>query len=100
MHIISKKALQQFWQKHPTARGPLEVWYRLVNAIHFTNFSALKHTFNSADYVPPHTVFDIAGNNFRIIAVIHYNRQKLYVREVFTHAEYDQWSKANQRTKS
>lgn len=39
-------------------------------------------------------MFDIAGNHFRIITVIHYNRQKLYIREVFTHTEYDLWTKA------
>ncbi|RJF99482.1 type II toxin-antitoxin system HigB family toxin [Noviherbaspirillum saxi] len=47
-----------------------------------------------------HTVFDVSGNNFRVIAVIHYNRQKLYIREVFTHAEYDRWNKANRSKKS
>jgi mRNA interferase HigB len=52
------------------------------------------------DYGAPYTVFDVGGNSFRVIAVIHYNRQKLYIREVFTHAEYDRWSKALRRTRS
>ena len=45
---------------------------------------------------PPtwHPRFDVGGNNFRVIAVLHYDRQKLYVREVFTHAEYDRWNKS------
>lgn len=97
MHVISKKALENFWIKHPTARAPLEAWYRLVNTSRFQSFNDIKLTFNSADYVPPHTVFDVAGNHFRVITVIHYNRQKLYIREVFTHAEYDRWSKSNRR---
>ena len=67
MHILSKKAFEAF----------LEV----------------KQAFNSADYVAPYLIFNIGGNNFRVISVIHFNRQKVYVREVFTHAEYDRWNK-------
>lgn len=68
-------------------------WYRLVSTSGFANFTEIRQTFNSADYVSPFTIFDIGGNNFRLIAVIHYNRQKLYIREVLTHAEYDRWNK-------
>lgn len=100
MHVISKKALEVFWLKHPTAKSPFEAWYRLVSTSSFDNFADVKQSFNSADYVPPYTVFDVGGNNFRLIAVIHYNRQKLYIREVFTHGEYDRWNKANRSKKS
>lgn len=100
MHVISKKSLEAFWFKHPEARVPLEVWYRLVAQSKFDDFLSVKKTFNSADYVSPFIVFDIAGNNFRVVGVIHFNRQKLYIRGVFTHAEYDRWSKANRSKKS
>lgn len=100
MHVISKKALETFWLQHPTAKSPLEAWYKLVNTANFDTFTDIKQSFNSTDYVPPYTVFDVGGNNFRVIAVIHYNRQKLYIREVFTHAEYDRWNKANRSKKS
>jgi len=80
--------------KHPTAQGPLEAWFRIVSKLSPATFVEIKRAFNSADYVAPYTVFDVGGNNFRVIAVIHYNRQKLYIREVFTHAEYDRWSKS------
>ena len=94
MHVISKHALAAFWLKHPTARIPLEAWYRLVKASSHSSFGEVKRTFSSADYVPPFVVFDVGGNNFRVIAAIHYDRQKLYIREVFTHSEYDRWSKS------
>ncbi len=94
MHVISKKALTDFGHKHPRAREPLLVWHQLVSTASFQNLSDVKKTFNTVHYVDPYTVFDIAGNHFRIITVIHYNRQKLYTREVFTHAEYDRWNKA------
>lgn len=94
MHVISKKALSDFGHKHPRAREPLLVWHQLVSTASFQNLADVKKTFNTVDYVDPYTVFDIAGNHFRIITAIHYNRQKLYIREVFRHAEYDRWNKA------
>ncbi|MFZ5761589.1 MAG: type II toxin-antitoxin system HigB family toxin [Thermodesulfobacteriota bacterium] len=91
MHVIAKKALEDFWKIHPAARASLAVWYRVVGRSRFANFSEVRETFRSADYVEPYTIFDIGGNNFRLIAVIHYNRQKVYIRHLFTHAEYDRW---------
>ena len=85
MHVISRKALEAFWLKHPVAKAPLEAWYRLVSTSSFESFVE---------------VFDVGGNNFRIISVLHFNRQKLYIREVFTHAQYDRWSKAYRSKKS
>ncbi len=93
MHVIAKKALEDFWKSHPTAKAPLEAWYKVVSRSHFANFSEVRETFRAADYADPYTIFDIGGNNFRLIAVIHYNRQKVYIRHVFTHAEYDRWCK-------
>ena len=100
MHVISKKALENFWLRHSAARIPLESWYRIVAATSFDTFAEVKQTFNTADYVAPYIVFDVGGNNFRVITVIHFNRQKLYVRHVLTHAEYDKWNKANRSKKS
>ena len=94
MHIIAKKILEKFWLKHPGARAPLESWYKLVSKSDFNSFLELRESFNTADYVAPFVVFDIAGNNFRIIAAVHFNRNKLYIREVMTHSEYDRWNQA------
>lgn len=74
-------------------------WFRIVEIGKFEDFNALKGSFGSVDYVAPFTVFDIGGNKFRIIAAIHYNRQKLYIRRVHTHAEYDAWSVAMRKVK-
>jgi mRNA interferase HigB len=100
MHVISKAALEVFWLKHPNAKAPLMAWYRIVSQTSFENFAAINSSFNSADYVSPFIVFNIGGNNFRLICVAHFNRQKLYVREVFTHAEYDRWNKTLKSKKS
>jgi len=55
----------------------------------------LRQTFGSADYVEGFTIFDVGGNRYRIAAVIHYDQQRLYIRRVMTHAEYDRndWRK-------
>jgi mRNA interferase HigB len=51
----------------------------------------LKAVFNATDRVDKYYVFDIGGNKYRIIASIHFNTQRLYIREVCTHKEYDSW---------
>lgn len=93
MRVISKTPLVEFWTKHPAAKESIDVWYKLVRGKVFVDLTDLKRTFRSVDYVPKFTVFDVGGNNVRVITVIHYNRQRLYVRHVFTHPEYDRWSK-------
>ena len=97
MRIISKKALLDFWIKHPNAKSSLEAWHRVVSKSDFKNFIDLKDAFNSVDYTSPYTIFNIGGNNYRLIVSIHYNTQHLYIREVFTHAEYDKWNKGRKR---
>ena len=59
------------------------------------SFPALRETFGSADYVDGFTLFDVGGNRYRIAAVIHYDKQRMYIRQVMIHAEYDRndWRK-------
>lgn len=89
MHVISKKRLQEFADKHPDCRNSLEAWYRIVKNNDYRSFAELKAHFSSADRVGRFTVFNIGGNKVRLIASIHYNRHKLYIRHVLTHREYD-----------
>lgn len=90
MHVISRKALVEFWTIHPDSKEPLARWHRIVEWSTFTDHAGLRQTFPSADVVGRHTVFNIGGNKHRLIASIHYDRGKVYVRQVFTHQEYDQ----------
>ncbi len=92
MHVISKKALADFVQEHRIDSTPFDNWYKIVSKGEYQNFAELKQSFNSVDVVGDFHVFDIAGNKYRIIAAIHFNRKKLYIRHVFTHSEYDKWS--------
>ena len=89
MHIISRKALREFWATHPNAAPSLTRWYKIVQESEFSNFVELRQTFPSADLVGNLVVFNISGNNYRLITSIHFNRKKVYIRHVLTHAEYD-----------
>jgi len=89
MHVIAKPALVEFWALHPDAESSLQAWYRTMESEVFADFNDLKATFASADYVDGLTIFIIGGNNYRLIAAIHYNRHKVFIRAVLSHAEYD-----------
>ncbi len=90
MHVITRKRLNEFAIKYPDIKSALARWYQIVKAGTFHSFSELRREFPSADQVGNLTVFNIGGNKVRLIAAIHYNRQKLYIRAVLTHGEYDQ----------
>jgi mRNA interferase HigB len=90
MHVITRKRLNDFADKHPETRSALEHWYRVMKSSSFKSFAALREAFSSADQVGKLTVFNIGGNKVRLIAAIHYNRQKVYIRAVLTHEEYDE----------
>lgn len=69
--------------------SPLRVWFRRVRRAQWTTFAELRATFPTADQVGRMIVINICGNRFRLIAAIHFNRGKVYIRHVLTHADYD-----------
>ncbi|MCP4702263.1 MAG: type II toxin-antitoxin system HigB family toxin [Gammaproteobacteria bacterium] len=89
MHIISRKALRSFWEKHPDSKSTLSHWFNAIAKHDFYSFNELCATFPTADKVGDLVVFNIGGNKYRIIAAIHLNRGKVYIRHVLTHSEYD-----------
>jgi mRNA interferase HigB len=92
MRVISNKTLLAFSVMHPQAAKPLQLWRKAIEARSYTNFAALKAIFGSVDKAGGFHVFDIGGNKYRLIAAVHFNRQMLFVRHVFTHRQYDRWS--------
>ena len=90
MHVISRKRLNEFAEKHPDTKASLAHWFGLMKRGAFSNFVELRSAFPSADQVGKLTVFNIGGNKVRLIAAIHYNRSKIYIRAVLTHREYDE----------
>ncbi len=90
MHVITRKRLNEFAKLHPDTTNALAQWYRWVKQSEFASFVELREMFPSADQVGKLTVFNIGGKKVRLIAAIHYNRQKIYIRSVLTHPEYDE----------
>lgn len=89
MHVITRKRLNEFVERHPETKRALVKWYQLVKKTDFSSFAELRAIFPSADQVDKLTVFNIGGNKVRLVAAIHYNRKKVYIRAVLSHEEYD-----------
>ena len=98
---VIKPATVRLWEhKYPTAETSLEHWLTLMKAARFKDFAALRQVFRSADLVRVGSdrnvvVFNISGNNYRLIAALHFNRQCVFALRFMTHAEYnkDSWKK-------
>jgi len=90
MHVISRKRLNEFAENQPDSKTSLARWYGLMKRGRFANFAEIREMSPSADQVGKLTVFNLSGNKIRLITANHYNRQKVYVRSVLTHAEYDE----------
>jgi mRNA interferase HigB len=89
MHVITKRRLADFWGQHPQAQTSLMLWYKLASMAESPNLVELREIFPSADPVANFTVFNIGGNKYRLIALVDYVRQKMFIRHILTHAEYD-----------
>ncbi|MHB8625597.1 MAG: type II toxin-antitoxin system HigB family toxin [Aggregatilineales bacterium] len=90
MHIIAHKPISKFAAAHPETKSALQHWYRTMKAGTFNSLAEVRAVFPSADQVGGLTVFNIGGNKVRLIAAIHYNRQKVFIRAILTHSEYDE----------
>lgn len=90
MHVISRTRLIDFWIKHPDSEIPLKVWFKKVKQARWKGKNELKKDFPSADYVGnDRVVFDIKGNKYRIVVLVFFSGQKMFIRFVGTHSEYD-----------
>ena len=72
MHIISRKKLRQAAQLHGDLEAPLEAWFRIAKKAQWRNLADIRKTFSSADAVDRWTVFNIKGNQYRLITEINY----------------------------
>jgi mRNA interferase HigB len=88
MHVVSHKAIRIFCEKHPHARSALDHWYRVAKRATWSSFADVKQSFNTADFLAPHVVFDIGGNKYRLIAEMNFTRRVLFIRRILTHKEY------------
>jgi mRNA interferase HigB len=89
MRVIKRGALVQFWQNHPDARASLESWYAVMRQANWKTPAHLKQVYRNADLVGRRTVFNIAGNKYRLIARVNYYTQRVFILHLLTHSEYD-----------
>src|SRR5712691_10874942 len=86
--VISKRTLRQFWELHADTETRLRAWHQVVNAASWNTSHDLKSTFPSADLVGRLVVFNVGGNDYRIIARVEFATHKVFIRHVLRHAEY------------
>ena len=94
MRIITRKRLREFARRHPSVAEPLHKWEQFVRQAEWQSLQDVRSVYRQADAVSVAsdrivTVFNIGGNKFRLIVAIHFNRGKVFVRHVLTHADYD-----------
>lgn len=90
MRIIAKSEIIDYYTKNPNSKTALEDWYKKTKKAEWTCFSDMKKTFNSVDSVGnQHYVFNIRGNNYRLVVVVKFTIKTVLIRFIGTHAEYD-----------
>lgn len=90
MRVIAVSTLRQFWAKYPQAEIPLRAWFAEASRADWKNPAAIKAAHRNASFAGSNrVVFNIKGNDFRLVVAVHYNRRMMFVHFVGTHAEYD-----------
>ena len=90
MRIIAKKTLRVFWELHPETEQPLLAWFREVEQEDWDTPAKIKAKYRTASILgDSRVVFNIKGNDFRLVVKINYPHRVVYIRFVGTHAEYD-----------
>lgn len=90
MRVIAKKILRDFWTKHPDCEQQLKSWYKEAETAVWKNPNQIKRAYPSASILEENRiVFNIKGNNYRLIVRINYHYQMVWIRFIGTHAQYD-----------
>ena len=90
MRVISKKILREFWQKHNDCAEQLKSWHKEAEEANWKTPKDIKKDYPTASILQDNRmVFNIKGNNYRLIVKINYNFSIVWIRFIGTHAEYD-----------
>lgn len=90
MRIISRKTLKEFWDQHPDARQPLQAWYDDARHAEWRSPADIKTIYRNASFLANNrVVFNIKGNDYRLVVAVQYAYGILYIRFVGTHGAYD-----------
>ena len=91
MRIISKETLKDFWEMEPAAKTALEAWHAEAKNAEWSSPADVKAHYGSASILKDgRVVFNIGGNNYRLVVWINYEFFTIYIRFVGTHKEYDE----------
>lgn len=92
MRVVGRDKLETFKKSHPQARGPLDAWLVEAQAAKWEKWADIKARYSSADSVGKNrVVFNIKGNNFRLVVLVYYAYGQVIVEKVGTHADYSKW---------
>ncbi|MBF0199413.1 MAG: type II toxin-antitoxin system HigB family toxin [Planctomycetes bacterium] len=92
MRIIKTSRLGEFIKNHPDAKEGLLVWKKLVESRDFKTLHDLSQTINSVDMAGKYHIFNIKGNDYRLITAVHYNTGLIFIRDFQSHAKYSKQS--------
>lgn len=90
MRVIAVSTLRTFWKRHPDAEQPLRAWFEEATNASWSQPSDIKERYRSVSILKSRrVVFNIKGNDYRLVVAIAYKLQVVYVKFVGTHKEYD-----------
>lgn len=90
MRVIAISTLRAFWNKHSDAQTPLMAWYALASRSQWRSPSDIKEAYRNASFTANNrVVFNIKGNDYRLVVLVRYDKGLLFVKFVGTHAQYD-----------
>jgi mRNA interferase HigB len=90
VRIVAISTLSQFWTRHRDAEDALRAWYAEAKHAQWRNPQDIRDRYHSADILPGNrVVFNIKGNQYRLVVKIHYNTGVVYIRFIGAHADYD-----------
>jgi len=90
MRIIALSTLREFWETNPDAETPLRSWYALASRADWSTPADIKAAYRNASFAANNrVVFNIKGNDFRLVVAVRYDKGLMYVRFIGTHVDYD-----------
>lgn len=90
MRIIALSTLRAFWEKYPDAETPIRAWYALASRADWKTPANIKVAYQNASFTANNrVVFNIKGNDYRLVVAVRYDRRLMYIRFIGTHHQYD-----------
>ena len=90
MRVIAISTLRAFWEKHPDAQTPLRAWYALASRAQWKSPADIKKAYRNASFTANNrVVFNVKGNDYRLVVLVRYDKGLLFVKFVGTHAQYN-----------